>query len=97
MSTSHHDNPAFHCPSLIAFKQIIQKNHIMSSELSRNESSSQTPQPPVLQNRSLPMSEQQRWNLAARMTNMEEQNYYLQLYQEWVVRIYGVQAVSLPP
>ena len=69
----------------------------MSSESSRNESSSQTPQPPVLQNRPLPVSEQQRWNPVARMTDLEEQNHYHQLHQDWVGRTYSVQAVSLPP
>jgi len=69
----------------------------MSSQLIRNESSSQTPQSTVSQTEPMPVPEEPRGNPVARVSDSEGENRYHNFHREWVARTYASQAVSLPP
>ncbi|PWW80842.1 hypothetical protein C7212DRAFT_340965 [Tuber magnatum] len=71
----------------------------MSSESTRNQSTSQIPRFPAPLTGPLPIPEQARWNPqpAGQLSDAEEGNRYHHFHHEWVARAYALPALSLPP
>jgi len=83
------------------FQQRYRTLPTMSSESIRNESASEPPQAPVSQTGPPQLPGEQAWAPVTETplseSDLEERNRYHHFHREWVVRTYGVQAVSLPP